>query len=278
MADFVRIPISSIHIGERQRPIDQDHALAIAASMEQRGLINPITVRSTPNQNKGKTPYTLVAGGHRVTGATILEWTEIDAMLVQADAAEAQLIEISENLFRNDLTALNRALFVAKFREVFEEQHGTINRQGGRPRKQGNDYPVFFAGGRELSSRVQKRLGIGHETFKLVNRIAQNLHPNLRQALRGTDIENDQSKLLKLAKFDPDLQVKIAAAIVEGSDYATVMSWAKPPKADGSAADPQDAIFSRLTAIWDTANDATRRRFLDHIGDAEDFSFLEEAA
>lgn len=275
MADFVRIPLASIHIGERQRPIDEDHAQAIAASMEQRGLINPVTVRSTPNQNKGRTPYTLVAGGHRLTAATSLGWDQIDAMLVEADACEAQLIEISENLFRNDLTALNRALFVAKFREVFEEQHGAINSQGGRPKKQGHDAPVFFAAGRELSERVQMRLGIGHDTYKRANRIAQHLHPDLRQALRGTDIENDQSRLLKLAKFEPDLQVKMAAALGEGVDLRTVLSWAKPPGA--ADADPQDTIFNRLAALWKTADEETRRRFLAHVGDSQDFSFLEAA-
>ncbi|WP_175576094.1 hypothetical protein [Pseudochrobactrum sp. B5] len=57
MATFKTLPLKDIHIGERARPVDEDHALAITASMAERGLINPITVRSTPAMNNGKTPY-----------------------------------------------------------------------------------------------------------------------------------------------------------------------------------------------------------------------------
>ena len=274
MAKFLRIPVSSIHIGERQRPIDEEHALAIAASMDERGLINPITVRSTPNQNGGKTPFTLVAGGHRHWGANHLGWAEIDAMMVAADATEAVLIEIAENIFRNDLTALNRALFVAKYRETWEELHGDIVR--GRPKK-GNDYPIFSAPGRELSKRVQKRLGIGHETYKLINRIAVHLHPDLRQALRGTEIEDDQSKLLKLAKLDVELQVKVAAMMREGADFKAVMARINP-KPTPPAVDPQAVLYERLSSLWSDADHATRRRFLDEVVGADDWSLLGSAA
>lgn len=54
MASFKSIPLKSIHVGERARPVDEDHALAIAASMAERGLINPITVRSTRTPRRAK--------------------------------------------------------------------------------------------------------------------------------------------------------------------------------------------------------------------------------
>lgn len=281
-AEFARIPVSSIHVGERQRPIDQEHAEAIAASMAERGLINPITVRRTPNAQKGATPYTLVAGGHRLTGAKINEWTEIDAMVVSADAGQAVLIEISENLIRNDLSALNRALFVAKYRETWEEVHGPIQRGGSRTASgaegaKGNDYPMFAAPGRELSKRVQKRLGIGHETYKLINRIAANLHPDLRQTLRGTEVEDDQSKLLKLAKLDVEAQLKLAAAMREGATFKAAMALVAP-KAETPALDVQGMLFSRLSDLWGKADQNTRRRFLDEVVSADDWSSLEDAA
>lgn len=278
MAKFIRIPVSSIHVGERQRPIDADHAIAIAASMDERGLINPVTVRSTPNQGGGKTPFTLVAGGHRLFAAKSLAWDEIDAIMVSADANEAILIEIAENLFRNELTALNRALFVSKYRETWEETHGAINPQGGRPsKKHRHDGGVIFASGKELSDRVKERLGISGRTYERISQIAMNLHPDLRQALRGTDIEDDQSKLLKLAKLDPEKQASVAAALSEGADFAKVMSWLKPHAEGQEASKSEDATFKRLVALWDSADEDTRRRFLQHVGSKEDFSFLEAA-
>ncbi|WPJ67983.1 ParB-like nuclease domain protein [Sinorhizobium phage StopSmel] len=275
MAEFIRAKISEIHIGERARPIDEDNAQAIAASMSERGQISPIMVRRTPAANKGKTPLTLVAGGHRTRGAIINGWEELDAIVVSADAVEAQLLELSENLFRNELSALDRAIFVAKFRELWEEKHGAINPKGGRPAKQGNDYPVIFASGRELSKQVCNQLGFGSETYKLVTRIAQNLHPALRSALRGTGADRDQSLLLKLAKKGPTEQAGIAVALQAEPDIKKVMSSLKgeQPKVD-----PQEAAFAKLVVAWNTANEDTRRRFLSHVGDSQDFSFLEAAA
>ncbi|OKP69603.1 transcriptional regulator [Ensifer adhaerens] len=274
MAVFKRLSISEIYVGDRARPIDEDHAQAIAASISERGLINPITVREA-HARKG-TPYTLVAGGHRLRATTILGLEEIDTIVVEANQEEAQLIELSENLYRNDLSPLDRALFVMKFREVWEEKNGKINPKGGRPAKQGNDYPVIYAGGRELSKQVCNRLGFGSESYKLVTRIGKNLHPALRQAVRGTTAEHDQSKLLKLAKLDAETQVKIAAALEHERDVGKVLSWTKPEKRQPSPEDLAQKSFTSLVTAWDAANADTRQRFLDHISQGG-ASFLEAA-
>jgi len=273
MAKYIRAKLAEIHIGDRLRPIDPAYVEAIAASMAQHGQINPITIRSTPAKNKGATPYTLVAGGYRTSAAELLGWTEIDAIVVEADQIEAQIIEISENLYRNELNPLDRAIFVMKFRELWEEKHGKINPNGGRPQKQDTECPVF-SGGRELSKQVQERLGFGATTYKKVNRIGQNLHPTLRQAVRGTKVETDQSKLLKLAKLPADDQVKVAAALREKADLKTVLGWLKGPK---KPVDPQEEIFNKIALLLTKADDATLRRVLDHIGDMRDFSVLEAA-
>ncbi|OJT98523.1 MAG: transcriptional regulator [Rhizobium sp. 63-7] len=275
MAEYLSIPLAKIHVGERERPIDEDVATAIAASMAERGLINPVTLRRTPAANKGATPFTLVAGGHRYRGAQINGWEEIDAIVVEADATEAQIIELSENLYRNELTKLERPLFVLKFREIWEAQHGKIDPKGGRPKKQGNDYPVIFALGKELSKEVQRRLGFGAETYKLVTRIGQNLRPELRSLLRGTPTADDQSQLLKLAKMPVEDQLRIAAALKEGADLKQVLSWAKPAKPD---VDLQESIFEKVKALLAKAEDATLLRVLHHVGDLRDFSELEDAA
>ncbi|RVK13466.1 ParB N-terminal domain-containing protein [Sinorhizobium meliloti] len=274
MAEFIRATISDIHIGERARPIDEDHAQAIAASMTERGQISPIMVRRTPAANKGKTPLTLVAGGHRTRAAVINGWAELDAIVVSADAVEAQLLELSENLFRNELSALDRAIFVAKFRELWEEQHGKIDRTRNLKQSKGTECPSIFAPGRELSKTVQERLGFGETTYKKVTRIAVNLHPALRTALRGTGGEDDQSLLLKLAKKGPSEQASIAQVLQTERDLKKAMAWLK---GDTPKTDPQEAAFAKLVAAWKTANEDTRRRFLAHVGDSQDFSFLEAA-
>ncbi|TRA97009.1 MULTISPECIES: ParB N-terminal domain-containing protein [Agrobacterium] len=266
MASFKSISLKSIHVGERARPVDEDHALAIAASMAERGLINPITVRSTPNAKKGETPYTLVAGGHRLRGAELNNWSEIDAIIVSADAAEAQLMEISENLFRNELSALDRGLFVVKFREIYEEKNGKIER-GRYADEKCHDDTFIFAPGKELAERVQERLGIGRRTYFRATEIGLKLHSTLRQALRGTDAEDDQSQLLKLAKLPKDEQVKIAAALKEEPDLKRALAFTKPPALVATPTPvSQSSLLTKLTATWDNASEETRAAFLEYIG------------
>lgn len=274
MAEFIRATISDIHFGERLRPIDPAYVEALAASMSERGQISPIMIRRTPAKNKGATPFTLVAGGYRTTAAKLLGWSELDAIIVVADALEAQLLEISENLYRNELNPLDRAIFVMKHRELWEEKHGKINPNGGRPAKQGHDGPVVFAAGRELSARVCEQLGFADRTYKRVSSIGQNLHPALRQAVRGTTAENEQSTLLKLAKLPVDDQLKVAAALRENPDLKPVLKWLKGPVI---ATHPQEDIFRKVSALLAKADNDTLRRVLDHIGSMVDFSYLEAA-
>ncbi|MGC4409582.1 transcriptional regulator [Rhizobium rosettiformans] len=274
MATLKTILISQIHVGERARPVDEDHALAIAGSMVDRGLINPITVRSTPAANGGATPYTLVAGGHRLRAAELNGWDEIDVLVVSTDVAEAQLIEISENLFRNELSALDRGIFVVKFREIFEEKHGKIARGGDRKSK-GHGDPLIFAPGKHLSERVQERLGIGPKTYQRATSIGLKLTPALRAAVRGTPAEDDQNLLLKLASLPETEQAGIVGALKVEPDIYKALDILKPEKVK---ADPQDAIFDKVVKLLQGADDATLQRILDHIGESRDLSFLESAA
>lgn len=274
MAELIRLKLTDLYRGDRLRPVDMGIATAIAASFEEGGQLSPITVRRTPAKNKGATPYSLIIGGHRCAAADIVGWEELDALVVQADGAEAQMMEIAENLYRNELSALDRAIFVLKYRELWEDQHGKINPNGGRPEKQGTECPVIFARGRDLSKQVQERLGFGETTYKKVTRIGQNLHPTLRAAIRGTEAETDQSKLLKLAKLSADDQLRVAASLKEKPDLKLALSWLKPEKAP---VDPQTAIFEKVAALLEKADDATLLRVLQHIGDKRDHAFLEAA-
>ncbi len=264
MAEFVRATVSKIFVGDRLRPIDMDYAEAIAASMSERGQISPIMIRRTPAK-KG-TPFTLVAGGYRTTAANLLGWTEIDAIIVEADAVEAQLLEISENLYRNELNPLDRAIFVMKYRELWEEKNGAIKR-GGDQKSNRNDCGLIFANGRQLSEKVQERFGFGQRTYEYVTSIGKNLDPVLRQAVRGTPAENEQSQLIKLAKLPREDQIKVAAALKHEPDVSKVLAFMKPPALVTTPAPPsQSAILTKLIAAWDEASEETRDSFLEQIG------------
>ncbi|WP_320194707.1 ParB/RepB/Spo0J family partition protein [Agrobacterium rosae] len=262
MAEFIRATIADINMGERRRPVDIEWAQGLGLMMKSEGQITPITIRRTPAANKGKTPFTLVAGAHRITAANYIGWQEIDAVIVDADKADAQLMEIAENLHRLDLKPLDRAMFVIAYRELHEDRHGKIQRGGDRRAKDDN-HPLN-ATGQLLSARVQQELGIGAETYKYAVRIGKNIDPILRQAIRGTSAETDQSQLLKLAKLSREDQIKVAATLAVQPDVKMALAFTKPPALVTPPS--QSAILTKLIAAWDEASEETRDSFLEHIG------------
>lgn len=263
MAEFKRILISDIVIPERLRAVEEEHALAIAQSIVEHGLINPITVRSTPAAKGGK--YSLVAGAHRIRAEQINDQAEIDAMIVEGDKAEAQLIEITENLFRNELSVIDRAVFVQSYREIWELKHGKI--EAGRPGNRINLIQLFedeSASG--FSQHVADRMGLSVPAVKRLNQIAKNLHPEVRAAVRGTAIADNQSALLKIAKMEPLKQRQTALAFRAEPDLKKALALVDPAPQLSKKQIEQATLLSRLVTAWEDASEETRNQFLDHIG------------
>ncbi|WP_375693490.1 ParB/RepB/Spo0J family partition protein [Bartonella sp. AP280QHHD] len=152
MAQFQKLALDVIVVPERIRPVDDEHAKALAQSMAREGLMNPITVRHTPNAKEGN--YTLIAGAHRLRAAELLGYSDIDAVVVQADKENAALLEVAENLFRNELSVIDRALFVQTYRELWEKKYGEI-KVGGDRKSKGKHYPLI-GGNQYTKDKVAK--------------------------------------------------------------------------------------------------------------------------
>jgi ParB family chromosome partitioning protein len=257
MAEIKTILISDINVGERLREIEDDHARVLAASIAEIGLQSPITVRPTPAAKAGK--YTLVAGGHRLRGAQLAGHADIDAFVVKADSRQAQLLEISENLFRNELSVIDRSVFVQKYRELWEEEHGEISRGGDRKSKAQVE-PLIEGG---FSAHVAERLGISKASAKRIDQIARHLHSELKSALRGTPIADNQSTLLKLAKLEPAQQRRAAIGWRQTGDIKQVFGLLQDKPAQ--APDDREKLLSKLIDLWERANPAIRAAFLRHI-------------
>lgn len=269
MTKFKTIAIDKILVPERLRVIEDDHAYAIQASIVEHGLINPITVRNTP---RAALPYTLVAGAHRLRAYELADedWSrEIEALVIDADKEEAQLVEISENLFRNELSALDRAMFVVSYRDIWESKHGAIKRGGDQRDKMSlRSDPISIleseaAAG--FSRHVADRLGISSRTIKRANEIGQKLAPDLRKQLRGTPDADNQALLLKLAAMPADRQHKIAVAYTDARDIKKAVELTEPNAKAQASKTVQAEVLERLVATWARADEATRKAFLKHI-------------
>ena len=111
MASMQRIAIKDIALDDDRRVGGKGALETLKASIEKVGLINPITVR------KGKDeafPYTIIAGRRRIEAAILLDWTEIDAVVYEADEAADDSyfthVALAENVNRLDLHPLDEGV------------------------------------------------------------------------------------------------------------------------------------------------------------------------
>lgn len=79
---------------------------ALANSIRDIGLINPIVVRKT---DEG---YELVTGTRRWHACKMLGWEFIPARIIEQDSREAAMMQFSENFHRQDLNPIEEALML----------------------------------------------------------------------------------------------------------------------------------------------------------------------
>ncbi len=82
-------------------------------------------------------------------------WTEIDAFVEDGDELKAELVEIDENLLRDEFTPAQRAVAVHRRKEIWEALHPNSGRNP--PENRGRGRPVDFAGDTEKATGESKR-------------------------------------------------------------------------------------------------------------------------
>lgn len=204
--------IAAIDASSRLRPTDSARVEALAASMNDVGQQQPIVVRPRADGANG---LTLVAGAHRLEAAALLGWTEIVAIWVNPSEAEARLIEIDENLIRNELSEIDRAISLAERKRIYEALHPETKHGGKRP-KSTKDQVVNFTTWSRFSKDAAKRIGLSESTVQKAVKLAVALSPDAIALIRGTALADNGSHLKELAGLPPDQQVKLAREIAEG--------------------------------------------------------------
>lgn len=202
----VHIPTADIIVPAGRRPVDPDKVKQIAESIEKIGMLMPITVGYEDSRIR------LVAGAHRLAAAQQLGLSEVPAVVVLGDDIRLRLIEIAENLHRNELKALERDELLAEWIRLTEAKREVSSQsetkpQGGRPE-----------GGINAAAR---ELGISKADAHRAVKVAA-LSPEAKQAARDTGLDDNRTALLEAAKrADPEKQVE---AIRERRENATAGS------------------------------------------------------
>jgi ParB family chromosome partitioning protein len=97
----------------------------LAASIKERGIIQPVVVRAIPGVADA---FEIIAGERRWRAAQRAGLHEIPVIVVEAGDREALEIAIVENVQRTDLNALEEAAGYAQLGETYGYSHGDIAR------------------------------------------------------------------------------------------------------------------------------------------------------
>lgn len=201
MRDIIMpLAIDDIAIVGERREVNPGTVRRLADSIKNIGLKHPITVR---RRGEG---YALVAGLHRIEAHKKLDREHIMACIVSMTNAEARMWEISENLHRAELTKLERAEQIEEWRKLAAEiphqgQHGGHNSRG--------------------QSATAEALGVDRKDVRAAEKIS-NMTPEAKEAAQDAGIDDNQSKLLEVAKEAPERQV---AKVYELKDRVSTRTW-----------------------------------------------------
>lgn len=120
------LPIYKVEPNPNQprQDFDEEELEALADSIRVHGIIQPLTVRETPNGY-----YQIIAGERRWRAARIAELSDVPVVVIEADDKKAMELALIENLQRQDLNPVEEAL---GYQSLMEEYGLTQEEVAGR--------------------------------------------------------------------------------------------------------------------------------------------------
>jgi sRNA-binding carbon storage regulator CsrA len=244
--------------------LDRQHVKALAESIADAGLINPIMVRHVKRHHGGilRDVYEIVAGNHRYEAVTSLGRDEIECRIVEdMDELKVELAEIDENLIRSNLSKAQEAIAVHRRKEIYEAMHpetkrGAFNQHTAASRNSCEEQPDRF------TAATAKATGKSERTVQLSAEAGKKLGADLHDIV-GTSLDNVRD-LQALTQMDPAER----APIIERAKAGERVRARKEPRI---AADPlhdveaNEAQVARLMSAWNAAGPDARQEFLSRI-------------
>ena len=266
--ETVLLELERIDLGDRLRTVNAAVVQYLAESMKLHGLQYPIQVRIDGDR------YRVVSGAHRVQGARLLAWAHIEAFVLDhLDDDTIALLEIDENLMRAELNPLDRGLFLARRKEIYERLYPETKRGADRrssnfqDQNSGSSHKGFVA---ETASFTL----FSPYTIRRALRIGEKITPELREELAVTPIAHREGDLFVISGMDDseqeDLLKDLRSAEVEVQALSDVyprrdpgqvpdLAPEPPPGADPS---PEKTTLERLQKLWFSASKDEQEEFM----------------
>lgn len=219
-ATLVRLQIDRITVGDRLRKLLPDRVATMAEAFGDKGQLEPIDVVQMESGGAGE--LRLVDGAVRVAAALQNGETYIAAVLHPPGTFGSELDirerEIAKNFIRFDLTALERAVYIAEWRVIHETKHPPV-KPGRKAKPQGDDAleesSANFA--LKFTDVVQRTLGLSRRAIFLDLKVAS-IPADAREQIAPLAIARKQSELLLLADVPAGLLHQVVALLLDGAE------------------------------------------------------------
>lgn len=257
---IAELQISKITAADRLRQADPDYIALLAQSMHERGLMSPIIVGKAGRDGM----HPLLAGAHRLEAARLLEWEMIPAIInPEEDHLQRRLIEIDENLFRRELSAMDRAVFLHQRQEIYEVLYPET-RAGVAGALVTNSSGSTQRTTLSFAEKTAEKLGLSSRSIRRNVHRAKRISPDVREKIATSWIANNGKELDALTKLVPSEQMAVVTAMLEDET---------PPKSVKAALQiirgeepetltPEEQQMATLQKAWVKASNKVRRQFI----------------
>jgi ParB/RepB/Spo0J family partition protein len=248
-----------IVIRQDARKVDDATVKALAASIAEIGIINPLRVRPSRGFVDGvqSDVYEVIAGVHRLKAARKAGIEAVPCVIVDDDDLHAELAMIDENLCRAELSPADRAAQTARRKAIYLELHPeTAHGENQWSRQVGEPTAERF------TAETANAIGKSERTVQRDAERGEKISDRALALVRGSRLDTGEY-LDKLKKLPHDEQV----AKVQ-RDRTQPVQARKPVKiADDPLSDmeSQERQVAALMAAWNRASPDARQEFLQRI-------------
>lgn len=223
--EIILLHPDQIDASDRLRPIDPIWAAALGRVMKAEGQRTPIEVCRLP----GRSGYKLVTGGHRHAGA-VAEGLQLRAEVVSSDAADRRLREVSENLWRRELSPIDRAAFIAELVTLHKVRAGIDPSKDGRAasanarwqkelKDEAEDTNATIALAYGWTETVADQVGLSKRSVEYDLLLHRRIPAGLIERLRAAEspVLRNATQLRALAKLSESEQHEVATLLIDGT-------------------------------------------------------------
>jgi ParB family transcriptional regulator, chromosome partitioning protein len=244
----------------RLRSTDAAQVKALAESIKEVGLLNPITVyrREIIRDGQPVEGYGLVAGAHRLEACKILGWQEVPTVAVDLSDDARVIAECDENLCASSLTKSERALFTRRRKEAYEALHPETKQGatgGTNAGKARSEVANFATSVPRFTADTAAKTGQSERAVQLDAERGEKIAPAALEKIKGTRLDTGVY-LDKLKKVAPEKQVEtVERDLATPPGKSETVSHIEP-QAPEPEPRPDPYGYAKLTdeALLDTAN------------------------